>query len=168
MGVKRDMQRIRKNLGVAADRRRHYSWYENRFKALLYVLANGLTIPDREYKILKMRIGVDGDSMSLHQVASVYKVTRERIRIIENKAIGRIHEFLTKPEHVGWNRDNESKTESLMKIELSSVKAERDRLRAFIVKAEYIQGSINDAREAIDTAGRNYKYLYDGCMKNGA
>ena len=49
------------------------------------------SLPDREQKVIRMRFGlVDGYSHTLEEVGYVFKVTRERIRQIEAKAIRRL------------------------------------------------------------------------------
>ena len=48
------------------------------------------SLPDREQKVIRMRFGlVDGYSHTLEEVGYVFKVTRERIRQIEAKAISK-------------------------------------------------------------------------------
>jgi len=49
------------------------------------------TLPAREQKVLRMRFGLDdGYSHTLEEVGYVFKVTRERIRQIEAKALRRL------------------------------------------------------------------------------
>ncbi len=49
------------------------------------------TLPKREQKVIKMRFGlIDGYNHTLEEVGYVFKVTRERIRQIEAKAIRRL------------------------------------------------------------------------------
>jgi len=49
------------------------------------------TLPEKEQKVLRMRFGLDdGYSHTLEEVGYVFKVTRERIRQIEAKAIKRL------------------------------------------------------------------------------
>lgn len=49
------------------------------------------TLPEREQKVLRMRFGLDdGYSHTLEEVGYVFKVTRERIRQIEAKALRRL------------------------------------------------------------------------------
>jgi RNA polymerase primary sigma factor len=48
-------------------------------------------LSDRERKILRLRHGLeDGEPKTLKQVATIEKVTRERIRQIESRAIEKI------------------------------------------------------------------------------
>lgn len=48
-------------------------------------------LSDRERKILRLRYGLeDGEPKTLEQVATIEKVTRERIRQIEFKAMEKI------------------------------------------------------------------------------
>ena len=56
-------------------------------------------LPDREQKVIRMRFGlVDGYSHTLEEVGYVFKVTRERIRQIEAKAIRRLRAQSKKKE----------------------------------------------------------------------
>ncbi len=49
------------------------------------------TLPAREQKVLRMRFGLDdGYSHTLEEVGYIFKVTRERIRQIEAKALRRL------------------------------------------------------------------------------
>jgi DNA-directed RNA polymerase, sigma subunit (sigma70/sigma32) len=49
------------------------------------------TLPVREQEVLKMRFGLgDGYSLTLEEVGLLFKVTRERIRQIEAKALRRL------------------------------------------------------------------------------
>ncbi len=49
------------------------------------------TLPAREQKVIRMRFGLDdGYSHTLEEVGYVFKVTRERIRQIEAKALRRL------------------------------------------------------------------------------
>jgi RNA polymerase primary sigma factor len=58
---------------------------EERVRALL------ATLPERERIILEMRFGLgDADPQTLEEVGTRFSVTRERIRQIEAKAIGRL------------------------------------------------------------------------------
>lgn len=66
-------------------------------KERLHEIMRSLT--EREQKILSMRFGLeDGATHTLQEVGEVFAVTRERIRQIEAKALGRIrkHEHLKK------------------------------------------------------------------------
>lgn len=50
---------------------------------------------DREYEVLKRRYGLEGsDTYTLKEIGDFFEVTRERIRQIESKAIGRIRNVL--------------------------------------------------------------------------
>ena len=49
-------------------------------------------LSDRERKILRLRHGLeDGEPKTLEQLAKIEKVTRERIRQIESKALEKIN-----------------------------------------------------------------------------
>ena len=49
------------------------------------------TLPAREQKVLRMRFGLDdGYGHTLEEVGYIFKVTRERIRQIEAKALRRL------------------------------------------------------------------------------
>lgn len=51
-------------------------------------------LPERQAAIIRMRFGIDGDDeMTLEEIGEIYRVTRERIRQIEAKAM----RFLTHP-----------------------------------------------------------------------
>jgi len=51
------------------------------------------TLPKREQKVLKMRFGLeDGYVHTLEEVGYIFKVTRERIRQIETKALKKLKE----------------------------------------------------------------------------
>lgn len=57
------------------------------------------TLPTREQKVIRMRFGLDdGYSHTLEEVGYVFKVTRERIRQIEAKAIRRLRATSKKKE----------------------------------------------------------------------
>ena len=57
------------------------------------------SLPDREQKVIRMRFGlIDGYSHTLEEVGYVFKVTRERIRQIEAKAIRRLRAQSKKKE----------------------------------------------------------------------
>ena len=62
------------------------------------------SLPDREQKVIRMRFGlVDGYSHTLEEVGYVFKVTRERIRQIEAKALRRLR-FPTRSKKLkDWN-----------------------------------------------------------------
>jgi len=49
------------------------------------------TLDDREKQILELRFGIkDGSTRTLEEVGSVFKVTRERVRQIESKALRKL------------------------------------------------------------------------------
>ena len=49
------------------------------------------SLPPREVRILQLRYGlVDGQSYTLEEVGHIFKVTRERIRQIEAKALRKL------------------------------------------------------------------------------
>ena len=64
-----------------------------------------LTLNEREQKILRMRFGLDdGIVHTLDEVGKECKVTRERIRQLENKALRKLqHTIASKPELRDWN-----------------------------------------------------------------
>ena len=56
-------------------------------------------LPEREQKVIRMRYGLDdGYNHTLEEVGYVFKVTRERIRQIEAKAIRRLRATSKKKE----------------------------------------------------------------------
>ncbi len=70
------------------------------FKILQKQIASILNnLPEREQKVIRMRFGLDdGYSHTLEEVGYVFKVTRERIRQIEAKAIRRLRATSKKKE----------------------------------------------------------------------
>jgi RNA polymerase primary sigma factor len=49
------------------------------------------TLDDRERQILELRFGIkDGSTRTLEEVGSVFRVTRERVRQIESKALRKL------------------------------------------------------------------------------
>ena len=48
------------------------------------------TLSSREEAILKMRYGIGGDFHTLEEVGNKFELTRERIRQIEFKALGKL------------------------------------------------------------------------------
>lgn len=55
-------------------------------------------LPMRDADILRRRYGIDCKEQTLEQVAAVYGITKERIRQIEVKALGKIKRYLRKKE----------------------------------------------------------------------
>jgi len=53
-------------------------------------VALGLLKKDRERRIMEMRMGTDGDPMTLQQIGDAMGVVRERIRQIESRCVGRM------------------------------------------------------------------------------
>jgi RNA polymerase sigma factor (sigma-70 family) len=51
----------------------------------------------REHEIIKLRLGLgDGYTYTLEEVGRIFKVTRERVRNIERKAVEKIRSVLDK------------------------------------------------------------------------
>lgn len=48
------------------------------------------TLSEREEGIIRLRFGLDGDPQTLDEIAKVYGVSRDRIRQIESKALGKL------------------------------------------------------------------------------
>ena len=48
------------------------------------------TLSDREAAVIKMRFGLEGNSMTLEEVGKELGVTKERIRQIEDKALKKL------------------------------------------------------------------------------
>jgi len=62
---------------------------KSRVKELIEVYSGLLT--DREKKILDLRFGIaDGSPRTLEEVGNIFKVTRERVRQIEAKALRKL------------------------------------------------------------------------------
>lgn len=60
----------------------------------------------REIKIIKMRFGFEGLPMTLEEIGKHFKVTRERIRQVEAKALKRIRGYMIRHEmfkRSDWN-----------------------------------------------------------------
>lgn len=60
--------------------------------AIAHAIAGVLSeLPDREADIIRRRFGIDHEKeMTLQEIADIYGVTRERIRQIEDRALGRL------------------------------------------------------------------------------
>jgi RNA polymerase primary sigma factor len=57
------------------------------------------TLPDREAKILRFRFGLDGGpEQTLEEVGAKFGLTRERIRQVQNMALGRLRRMIEKQE----------------------------------------------------------------------
>ena len=62
-----------------------------------------LTLTERERRILELRFGLtDGYERTLEEVGKQYKVTRERIRQIEAKAVRKLQQPSRSQELVGF------------------------------------------------------------------
>lgn len=75
-------------------------------KLLLEVIEKSLG--PREIKIIKMRFGFEGTPMTLEEIGKEFKVTRERIRQVEAKALMRIRRYMKNHEmfkRSDWNVD---------------------------------------------------------------
>lgn len=75
-------------------------------KLLLEVIEKSLR--PREIKIIKMRFGFEGTPMTLEEISKEFKVTRERIRQVEDKALMRIRRYMKSHEmfkRSDWNVD---------------------------------------------------------------
>jgi RNA polymerase primary sigma factor len=63
----------------------------------LFATNNSLTV--REKEILSLRFGIeDGVEHTLEEIGTVFGVTRERIRQIENRALGKARRLLSRKE----------------------------------------------------------------------
>jgi RNA polymerase primary sigma factor len=59
------------------------------------------TLTEREANILRMRYGLNsGEPMTLEQIGNTMSLTRERIRQIEEEALKKLHEVMTKDDDV--------------------------------------------------------------------
>ena len=61
-------------------------------------------LDDREAEILRMRFGLDGDGIpkTLEEVGQAFNITRERIRQIESKALGKLRASGDLEQFVEW------------------------------------------------------------------
>jgi RNA polymerase primary sigma factor len=85
---------------------------EKNLKDDLYEMVNSLD--EREAKILKMRFGLGGEKeLTLEEVGRKFKVTRERIRQLQNLALSKIRKQMQKREKQrSWDEvDEESRAE---------------------------------------------------------
>jgi len=58
-------------------------------------------IDSREAEILRMRYGLDdGEAMTLKQIGQRLRLTRERVRQIQNEALGKLQEFLSEQKEL--------------------------------------------------------------------
>ena len=81
--------------------------YQNDNKKLLLEVIEKSLRP-REIKIIKMRFGFEGMPMTLEEIGKEFKVTRERIRQVEDKALMRIRRYMKSHEmfkRSDWNVD---------------------------------------------------------------
>ena len=81
---------------VIADEAAENPYQELERKTMLALLGKLLArLPERERKILQLRFGLeDGDRHSLEAVGLVFKVTRERIRQLQNLALVQLRRML--------------------------------------------------------------------------
>jgi RNA polymerase primary sigma factor len=57
-------------------------------------------LPDREARILRLRFGLEnGEEQTLETVGRKLRLTRERIRQIQNLALQKLREMLENPNH---------------------------------------------------------------------
>lgn len=74
-------------------------------KSQLLKIIN-ITLKPKEAKIIMMRYGFEGKAMTLEEIGSVFKVTRERIRQVEGKALMKIRRYMRRHElyeRTDWN-----------------------------------------------------------------
>jgi len=72
-------------------------------KAMVRVALTKL--PKKERDILKMRFGIDSDQMTLQEIGEKYRVSRERIRQIEVKALPKLKRLMHSMEsgYINWS-----------------------------------------------------------------
>ena len=59
-------------------------------------------MPEREREILDMRFGLsDGKTYTLAEVSKKFKISRERVRQIEEQALKKLRKFLKQQEKSG-------------------------------------------------------------------
>lgn len=71
----------------------HYleSWDEDKSRPEDFLPEALTTLTEREAKVLKLRYGIDGEKeLTLRQIGDKFKVTQERIRQIEAKALRKL------------------------------------------------------------------------------
>ena len=74
-------------------------------KSQLLKIIN-IALKPQEAKVIMMRYGFEGRAMTLEQIGSVFKVTRERIRQVEAKALMKIRRYMRSHElydRTDWN-----------------------------------------------------------------
>lgn len=74
-------------------------------KSQLLKIIN-IALKPREAKVIMMRYGFEGRAMTLEEIGSVFKVTRERIRQVEAKALMKIRRYMRSHElydRTDWN-----------------------------------------------------------------
>ena len=65
-----------------------------------------ICLKPREAKVIRMRYGFEGRAMTLEEIGSVFKVTRERIRQVEAKALIKMRRYMKTHElyeRTDWN-----------------------------------------------------------------
>lgn len=74
-------------------------------KSQLLKIIN-IALKPREAKVVMMRYGFEGRAMTLEEIGLVFKVTRERIRQVEAKALMKIRRYMRRHElydRTDWN-----------------------------------------------------------------
>lgn len=105
--------------------------YELTNRSLLREQLDGVlnSLSSREEKVLRYRYGLDdGSPKTLEEVGKIFKVTRERIRQIEVKALRKLrHPSRRKNQRISkYNRVREAGKNKIISLFLSFDKGERD------------------------------------------
>jgi RNA polymerase primary sigma factor len=69
------------------------------------VMAALSVLNEREMKIISLRFGLDGQKeLTLADIGKKFKVTRERIRQLQNSALSKLHKRISKEEQAALKR----------------------------------------------------------------
>ncbi len=81
-----------------------------------------MTLSPRERKIIRLRYGLDNDyCYTLEELGRIFRVTRERIRQIETKAMKKLQQPNRRAQLVGFIEKEKSESERMQDVELEMV-----------------------------------------------
>ena len=91
------MQREMPEKDLIEDPSAKQPWEEVMHRCKLEGLNRALgCLTDRESEIIRLRFGLGGgEPLGLEPIGMKFKLTRERIRQIEEKALGKLHSLMT-------------------------------------------------------------------------